>query len=155
MERSPRRRRRSRRVALVLLLALICLGGVALAMASAGGYDVYPRSRLLTAAQRRGAPAWTRPCWKDAPSMPDRPVCARAQGRVVWVQQHDDDGDGDRHLLVVAHRRVRIVKVQRRLPVDHLPGIGTRIDAVGMVMKGASGHDEIDAVRLVPGGPSG
>jgi hypothetical protein len=74
---------------------------------------------------------------------------------VVWIEHDDPDGDGDRHLLVLAHRRVRVVKVQRRLPVDHLPGIGTRIDAVGLVMKGASGRNEIDAVRLVPGGPSG
>src|SRR6476469_7472965 len=100
MERALRRRSRSRRVALAVLLVFGCLAGVALAMASAGRYQTYPRIRLLTADQQRSAPAWTRPCWKEAPFKRDRTACARAQGRVVWIQRHDPDGDGDRHLLV-------------------------------------------------------
>lgn len=73
----------------------------------------------------------------------------------MWVQHHDPDGDGDRHLIVVSRLHGRIVKAARTLPVSDLPSIGTRIDAVGWLMRGASGHDEIDARRLVPGGPSG
>ena len=57
----------------------------------------------------------------------------------MWIQRHDPDGDGDRHLVVVGRLRPRIVKISSTLPVSQLPGYGTRIDAVGYSTCGASG----------------
>jgi hypothetical protein len=133
-------------VALVAIAATVVLGR--------GGYQTYPRSELLTAAGRRAAPAWTRPCWPSVRKIAN-PTCAHVTGRVVWIQRHDPDGDGDRHFVVVARLHPRIVKIAATLAVPHLPRYGTQIDAVGYLYLGASGKMEISAVRFEPGGPTG
>jgi hypothetical protein len=148
------RRRRPRRVVAVLLVLVALAAVVALVALAPGSYATYPRAELLTAAGQRAAPAWTRPCWATARKQPE-PVCAHVSGRVVWIQHHDPDGDGDRHLVIVGRLHARIVKVQPSLRVSHLPGYGTRIDAVGYLYRGSSGHLEVIAARLVPGGPTG
>jgi hypothetical protein len=152
VERPPRRR--ARRVIAVVLLTLVLLAVVAVVALAPGSYETYPRSALLTAAGQRDAPAWTRPCWAEAREQPE-PTCAHVSGRVVWIQRHDPDGDGDRHLIVVEGLHPRIVKISPTLPISHLPGYGRRVDAVGYVSFGGSGKPEVIAVRLVPGGPSG
>jgi hypothetical protein len=150
---SPRRRR-VRRAAAALLL-LVALAAVAAAVLLARGtYETYPRSKLLTAAGRRAAPAWTRPCWPSVRKIAN-PTCAHVTGRVVWTQRHDPDGDGDRHFVVVARLHPRIVKIAATLPVSHLPRYGTQIDAVGYLYLGASGKLEIAALRFLPDGPTG
>jgi hypothetical protein len=138
----------------VLLLVVALLAVVAVVAVGPGSYETYPRSQLLTAAGQREAPAWTRPCWALARKRPE-PTCAHVSGRVVWIQREDPDGDGDRHLVIVGRLRPRIVKISSTLPVSQLPGYGTRIDAVGYLYRGSSGHLEVIAARLVPGGPSG
>jgi hypothetical protein len=136
-------------------LALVALAAIAAAVVLArGSYETYPRTGLLTAAGRRAAPAWTRPCWTTARHL-RATTCAHVSGRVVWIQHHDPDGDGDRHLIVVERLHPRIVKIAPSLPVSHLPGYGTRIDAVGYLDLGGSGNMELIAARLVPGGPTG
>lgn len=147
-------RRRARRVAAVLLVLVAAVVTVALVALAPGSYDTYPRWGLRTAAERQAAPAWTRPCWPTARTE-GKPTCAHVAGRVVWIQRHDPDGDGDRHLIVVGRLHPRIIKVPATLPVSHLPGIGTRIDAVGYLYRGSSGKLEVIATRLVPGGPTG
>ncbi len=137
---------------LLLLVAIIAV--IAVVALRPGTYQTYPRSELLTAAERRAAPAWTRPCWPTVRRETDL-TCGHVAGRVVWIQHHDPDGDGDRHLIVVGRLRPHIVKIAPTLPVSHLPRVGTRIDAVGYVYRGASGKLEINAARLVPGGPAG
>jgi hypothetical protein len=138
----------------VLFLLVALAAAIVLVALARGGYQDYPRSALVTAAGRRTAPTWTRPCWATARWATER-ICAHVEGRVVWIQRHDPDGDGDRHLIVVEGLRPRIVKVPATLPVSHLPGRGRRIDAVGFIAYGASGKREIVAMRLVPGGPTG
>jgi hypothetical protein len=150
----PGRRRRLRRIAAVLLVLIALVAVVAIVALAPGSYETYPRTSLLTAAGQRAAPAWTRPCWVPARFLPD-PLCAHVSGRVVWIQHHDPDGDGDRHLIVVEGLHPRIVKVPLSLGVSYLPGYGTRIDAVGYLYRGGSGRLEIIARRLVPGGPTG
>jgi hypothetical protein len=147
--RGAPRRRRGRRVAVVLVLLLLVLGGVGLAVASRGTYETFPRALLHTPAQQATAPAWTRPCWSDvANAGATKHTCAHIEGRIVWVQKHDPDGDGDRHFLVVVLRRVRIVKITKELGVTHLPSIGMRVDATGYLMLGGSGHTELDALEF-------
>lgn len=144
-------RPRGRRVALATLLVVLLL---AAGVTGPGSYETYPRSALLTPAGQRDAPAWTRPCWARARKLRE-PTCAHVSGRVVWIQHEDPDGDGDRHLVIVGRLRLRVVKIPKTLPVSKLPGYGTRIDAVGYLSLGSSGHPEVIAARLVPGGPSG
>lgn len=71
---------------------------------------------------------------------------------MIWIQKHDPDGDGDRHLIVISRLHPRIVKLAAVLPVARLPRIGARIDAVGWLSVGASGHTELDAQRYASGG---
>jgi hypothetical protein len=137
---------------LLLLVALVAVIG--LVTLAPGSYQTYPRTSLLTAAGRKAAPAWTQPCGAIARWATDRD-CARVEGRVVWIQRHDPDGDGDRHLIVVERLHPHIVKIPPTLAVPHLPGHGRRVDAVGYVSRGGSGKPEIVAMRLVPGGPTG
>jgi hypothetical protein len=150
--RPPRKRRRGRRVAAALLLVVALLAIAAVVALAPGSYETYPRSALLTAAGQREAPTWTRPCWALAREQRE-PTCAHVSGRVVWIQHHDPDGDGDRHLVVVGRLHPRVVKIPKELPVSQLPGYGTRIDAVGYLFRGSSGSLEVIAARLVPGGP--
>lgn len=138
----------------MLSLLVVIAAVIAVVTLRPGSYQTYPRSELLTAAGRRAAPAWTAACWPTVRRATDR-NCGHVEGRVVWIQRHDPDGDGDRHLIVVGRLRPHIVKIAPALPVSHLPEMGTRIDAVGYISRGASGNLEIDALRLVPGGPAG
>ena len=72
----------------------------------------------------------------------------------MWIQHHDPDGDGDRHLIVVGRLHPRIVKVAQHSR-SRISRARHRIDAVGYLSRGASGKLEINATRLVPGGPTG
>jgi hypothetical protein len=109
-----------------------------------GGYDEANRAVVASS----GAPAWAHGCPRaDRPW--DSTACGHVVGRVVWRQLEDPDGDGDRHLIVVARLRVRIVKLPRRLPLGAaVPGVGARIEATGWIIRGASGEREIVTARL-------
>jgi hypothetical protein len=138
------RARRVRRVGLGVLLALVLVAGVLAIVFARGDYQTFPRTSLLWPAQQAKAPSWTKPCWPTA-RWTDKALCEHVSGRVVWLQKHDPDGDGDRHLLIVDRLHPRIVKLVKTMPVDRLPKLGAHVDAVGWLMKGASGHDEINA----------
>ncbi|HEY6759207.1 MAG TPA: hypothetical protein VI318_06940 [Baekduia sp.] len=138
---------RARRIATAILAVIVLVAGVAAIVFSRGTFQTYPRTLLLRADQQRRAPAWTRPCWSSAKYI-DKIVCERVTGRVVWIQKHDPDGDGDRHLIVIARLHPRIVKLSIQLPVKTLPRIGSWIDATGWMMRGGTGHMELDTVRL-------
>jgi hypothetical protein len=120
---------------------------VALIAFAPGTYDSYPRHALLGQARQARAPGWTRPCWPRATDDGD-PPCVHVKGRIVWIQRHDPDGDGDRHFVVIARLHPRIVKIGRDFPIAHLPRIGSAIDATGYLSEGASGHEEVDAIRF-------
>jgi hypothetical protein len=138
---------RRRRIVLGGLLLLAVVAGAAAVVLSRGVYERYPRTALLTAEQQRRAPAWTAPCWGSAPYT-DNSECLHVRGRVVWVQKHDPDGDGDRHLVVVARLHARIVKLASVLGVTELPRLGTSVDAVGWLIHGSSGRIELNTQRL-------
>jgi hypothetical protein len=142
-----------KRIAIGVLAVLFVLVGVALAAGAPGAYERYPRVDVLWPAQQAKAPGWTRPCWYTA-RWTDKQYCEHVSGRVVWIQRRDPDGDGDRHVLIAGHYRLRIVKLVWSLRVPGLPKVGTRVDAVGWLMRGGSGHDEINAQRIAWGGRS-
>jgi hypothetical protein len=139
------RRRRGRRIAAVVLVVVLLVAAVLAILLSGGGYDSVRRVALIGARQQAVAPAWSRPCWSNAPYS-DKPFCVRVAGRVVWIQKKDPDGDGDRHLIVMSRLRPHIIKLSRDLPPVRLPRIGSEVEAVGWVELGASGHAEVNAL---------
>jgi hypothetical protein len=101
--------------------------------------------------QAVAAPAWSRPCWRPgrragtAYTLP----CGRVEGRVLHVQEHDPDGDGDRHLVVLAGPHVVIVKVRRSRGAPRaLPGIGHRVEAVGILGSGRLSLPVVETDRV-------
>jgi hypothetical protein len=134
-----------RRVLLAIVAVAIVVAAVLAVLLSRGAYGTYPRADVVTGA--RGLPSWTRWCRSRRPGAGNF-ACSRVAGRVVWVQKKDPDGDGDRHLIVVARLHPRIVKLAKTFHVASLPGIGAHVDAVGWVQVGASGHEEIDTIHL-------
>lgn len=147
MRVSPRRTRRLAVLAgaLLVLILLVAAGTV-----RGTRYDTQAL-RQLPAERERGAPAWSRPCWR-----PNRPpydgwytlACARVEGRVVYRQGHDPDGDGDAHLLVVARAHVVNLKFRNAAGGKGLPGIGRRIVVVGLLSAGRMHVPEVDVRRI-------
>lgn len=79
--------------------------------------------------------------------------CRSAEGRVVFVEAHDSDGDGDAHFVVVDSQGITLpgltaIKVPRRLRPHPLPGLGDLISAAGGVQAGSHGEDEIHAFEV-------
>ena len=77
-------------------------------------------------------PAWAAPCRRrSAEGVVFVRRCARVDGLVIWREQDDPDGDGDRHLLVVADRRPVKLKFPRGVGPRELPGLGKRARVTG------------------------
>jgi hypothetical protein len=144
---APLRSRRGRRVAAVLGGAVAFLVAVLAVAGSRGKLDTYPRTKMISAAQQRRAPAWTRPCWSVA-RWTGFATCLHVAGRVVWVEHDDPDGDGDRHLFVVSRLRLHLVKLPGPMRLPAAPNVGSTIDAVGWMGRGSHGRTELDAIRL-------
>lgn len=79
--------------------------------------------------------------------------CRTAEGRIVYVEAHDPDGDGDAHFVIVDSQGITVpgltaVKVPRRLRPRPLPGLGGLISAAGQVQEGSHGEEEIHAIEF-------
>jgi len=75
-------------------------------------------------------------------------ACARVEGRVVYRQRRDPDGDADAHLLVVAGLHVVNLKFRGAAGAGGLPGPGHRVIAVGLLSSGRLHVPEVDVRRL-------
>lgn len=125
---------------LALVLALVAVGLAV--MASRGSARSWSRGGVSRGGEWPSGPAWTRPCWRQTDIFSR--ICGQVDGRVVWRQLHDSDGDGDRHLLVVEGFSAHLVKLRAGSPIP-VPGIGAGVRFTGRVMRGASGRDELVA----------
>jgi len=79
--------------------------------------------------------------------------CRTTEGRIVYVEAHDPDGDGDAHFVIVDSQGITLpgltaVKVPRRLRPRVLPGLGDLIGAAGQVQQGSHGEEEIHAIEF-------
>jgi hypothetical protein len=84
---------------------------------------------------------------------PGLPSCRSAQGRIVYVERVDPDGDGDAHFVIVDPQGISLpgitaIDVRRGLRPEPLPGIGERISAAGPVQTGSYGQSQIHAIEL-------
>jgi hypothetical protein len=147
----PGRHRRLRRLLLAAAAVLVALLVVGAVWARHGTrYDTQPLAQLPVVPER-GAPAWSRPCWR-----PNRPpysglytfACARVEGRILYRQERDPDGDGDAHLLVLAGWHLVNLKFRFAAGRLGLPGVGHRVVAVGLLSSGRLHIPEVDVRRL-------
>lgn len=81
------------------------------------------------------------------------PDCRTAEGRIVYVERVDPDGDGDAHFVIVDPQgitlpRLTAIDVRKGLRPDPLPGPGDLISAAGPVQTGSYGQSQIHALEL-------
>ena len=80
------------------------------------------------------------------------PRCARARGRVVYVERVDPDGDGDLHVVIadgsVTTPGLTAVDVSPALRPRRDPRVGDRASAAGPVQRGSYGQSQIHALEF-------
>ncbi|MFL5872039.1 MAG: hypothetical protein ACJ75T_01000 [Solirubrobacterales bacterium] len=81
------------------------------------------------------------------------PACRTTEGRIVYVEAVDPDGDGDAHFVVTDPQGITLpgltaIDVRKGLRPRPLPGAGDLISAAGPVQTGSYGQDQIHALEL-------
>ena len=84
---------------------------------------------------------------------PGHPACRTTEGRIVYVERVDPDGDGDAHFVVVDPAGITLpgltaIDVRKGLRPHPLPGVGDLISAAGPVQSGSYGQSQIHALEL-------
>lgn len=84
---------------------------------------------------------------------PGLPSCRTAEGRIVFVERVDPDGDGDAHFVIADPQGITgpgltAIDVRKGLRPDPLPGPGDLISAAGPVQTGSFGQSQIHALEL-------
>ncbi|HEU4392588.1 MAG TPA: hypothetical protein VFR04_03000 [Solirubrobacterales bacterium] len=82
-----------------------------------------------------------------------RPACRSAEGRIVYVERVDPDGDGDAHFVIADPQGITLpgltaIDVRAGLRPHPLPGPGDLISAAGPVQTGSYGQSQIHALEL-------
>lgn len=83
--------------------------------------------------------------------------CRSAEGRIVYVERVDPDGDGDAHFVIRDPQGITLpgltaIDVRKGLRPNPLPGPGDLISAAGPVQTGSYGQDQIHVLELHVGG---
>lgn len=130
--------------ALALVATPGCGGG-----GTAGSESSTPLIERSDRAGRKGAGDTVAP--SHCP--PGLPSCRTAEGRIVFVERVDPDGDGDAHFVIVDSQGitgpgVTAIDVRKGLRPDPLPGPGDLISAAGPVQTGSYGQSQIHALEL-------
>jgi hypothetical protein len=81
------------------------------------------------------------------------PSCRSTEGRIVYVERVDPDGDGDAHFVVIDSQSITLPDLTaidvRKGPAPHpLPGPGDLVSAAGPVQTGSYGQSQIHALEL-------
>jgi len=81
------------------------------------------------------------------------PSCRTTEGRIVYVERVDPDGDGDAHFVVVDPQGITLpglsaIDVRKGLRPHPLPGPGDLVSAAGPVQTGSYGQSQIHALEL-------
>lgn len=79
--------------------------------------------------------------------------CRTTEGRIVYIERVDPDGDGDAHFVVLDPQGITLpgltsIDVSKRLRPDPLPETGDLISAAGPVQTGSLGQSQIHALEL-------
>lgn len=83
----------------------------------------------------------------------DASGCRTTEGRIVYVEAADPDGDGDAHFVIADPQGITLpgltaIDVRKGLRPRPLPGRGDLISAAGPVQTGSYGQDQIHALEL-------
>jgi hypothetical protein len=79
--------------------------------------------------------------------------CVVAQGRVIYVEALDPDGDGDAHFVTASRQSVTlpgitIFDVRADLRPDPLPEVGDLVGGAGPVYPGHAGQKQIEVTEF-------
>jgi hypothetical protein len=79
--------------------------------------------------------------------------CRTTEGRIVYVERVDPDGDGDAHFVIADPQGITLpgltaIDVRKGLRPHPLPGPGDLISAAGPVQTGSYGQSQIHALEL-------
>jgi len=79
--------------------------------------------------------------------------CREAEGRIVYVEEVDPDGDGDAHFVIADSQSITLpgltaIDVRKGLRPQPLPAPGDLISAAGPVQTGSYGQSQIHALEL-------
>jgi len=82
-----------------------------------------------------------------------RHACRSVEGRIVYVESEDPDGDGDAHFVILDSQGITLpgltaIDVSAGLRPRQLPGVGGLISAAGPLQSGSLGEQEIHALDL-------
>jgi len=147
------------RVALAALAALLLLTGCGAESGSDGGGDVVVEEGSRPAG-RSPAPEQRPPEQRPRPETvaaahcpPGLPSCRTTEGRIVYVERVDPDGDGDAHFVVADRQGITLpgltaIDVRKGLRPQPLPGAGDLVSAAGPVQTGSFGQSQIHALEL-------
>jgi hypothetical protein len=108
-----------------------------------------PREGSTSGGEARTAPETVTPSHCSA----ELPSCRATEGRIVYVERVDPDGDGDAHFVVVDPQGITLpgltaIDVRKGLRPHPLPGPGDLISAAGPVQTGSYGQSQIHALEL-------
>jgi hypothetical protein len=84
---------------------------------------------------------------------PGLPSCRSAEGKIVYLERVDPDGDGDAHFVISDRQGITLpgltaIDVRKGLRPHPLPGVGELISAAGPVQTGSYGQSQIHALEL-------
>jgi hypothetical protein len=110
----------------------------------------------VSVAERPAAHKRARPVGESvAPShcSPGLAACRTTEGRIVYVERVDPDGDGDAHFVIVDSQGITLpgltaIDVRKDLRPDPLPEAGDLVSAAGPVQTGSYGQSQIHALEL-------
>jgi hypothetical protein len=139
--------------------ALVTGWAVAMALVVSGCGHINATADSSTEAPVIERPASHKPAKPTSDSVapsrcsPDLPACRTTEGRIVYVERVDPDGDGDAHFVVVDSQGITLpgltaIDVRKGLRPDPLPGAGDLISAAGPVQTGSYGQSQIHALEL-------
>jgi hypothetical protein len=135
----------------VVATALVCGCG----SDDGGGTSAAPESPAQAPATSAETTTPARPPTTVEPSHcpAGHPACRTTEGRIVYVERVDPDGDGDAHFVVVDPQGITLpgltaIDVRAGLRPEPLPGPGELISAAGPVQTGSLGQSQIHALEL-------
>jgi hypothetical protein len=131
-----------------LALALICGCGDEASSTTSGAAAAPPSKESPSETKR--VPAKT---VEPSSCPPGHPACRTTEGRIVYVERVDPDGDGDAHFVIADPQGITLpgltaIDVRKGLRPDPLPGVGVLISAAGPVQTGSLGQSQIHALEL-------
>jgi hypothetical protein len=88
---------------------------------------------------------------------PDNARCQKANGRVLYVEATDPDGDGDMHVVLASRRSftwpgVTVLVIPHDERPSGTPHFGEWVSAVGLPTTGSHGEATLNALRFDLGG---